>query len=286
MLEMGTMKNLDTIHDIEMPKMKKWQYLVDILASIFEVPAGLIMRVGQENIEVLISSNSEGNPYIPGEHTNLGSGLYCETVMKTASQLKIADALQDENWNDNPDIKLGMISYLGVPLIWPDGNIFGTICVLDKRRREFSDAQQSLLWNFKKFIEKDFSSLSKTENERTNVLMAVEQTADPIIITDPKAIICYVNSSFEQNTGYSKQEIIGQNISILKSCEHDSTFFKKIKASLTNGNTWCNEITHKNKDGILSTNQISISPVVDRYGNAINYIGVIHAVCTQELSKD
>jgi len=37
--------------------------------------------------------------------------------------------LRDENWKNNPDIKLNMVSYLGVPILFPDGNPFRTIPV-------------------------------------------------------------------------------------------------------------------------------------------------------------
>ncbi|MEI7868728.1 MAG: hypothetical protein WCI11_12620 [Candidatus Methylumidiphilus sp.] len=42
-------------------------------------------------------------------------------------------ALKDPDWDHNPDIKLGMISYCGLPLTWPDGHIFGTLCILDEK---------------------------------------------------------------------------------------------------------------------------------------------------------
>ena len=41
----------------------EWQSLVDIMARIIGIPAGLIMRVGEVDIEVLLSSKTEGNPY-------------------------------------------------------------------------------------------------------------------------------------------------------------------------------------------------------------------------------
>jgi hypothetical protein len=50
--------------------------------------------------------------------------------MKTRQFLLVPDALADQEWNANPDMKLGMISYMGVPVAWPNGEIFGTICVL------------------------------------------------------------------------------------------------------------------------------------------------------------
>src|SRR5208283_3064860 len=86
---------------------EKWQKLVELMAKLVGVPAGLIMRIVGPDIEVLVSSRSHGNPYKPGDKKPLlGSGLYCETVIKTRAKLLVPNALSDENWRDNPDIKL------------------------------------------------------------------------------------------------------------------------------------------------------------------------------------
>ncbi|MDE2429447.1 MAG: GAF domain-containing protein, partial [Burkholderiales bacterium] len=115
----------------------KWQETTNVMADIFDVPAGLIMRVLPAQIEVLVSSHHPDNPYEAEEKANLHTGLYCETVMATRSMLHVPNALHDEHWKNNPDVALNMISYLGVPLLWPDDEVFGTICVLDSKTREF-----------------------------------------------------------------------------------------------------------------------------------------------------
>ena len=147
-----------TLHACAIPEtfLAKWQTTTDVMAGIFDVPAGLIMRVLPEQIEVLVSSHSEGNPYEPDEKANLDTGLYCETVMATRGLLHVPDALEDEHWRCNPDVALNMISYLGVPLLWPDNEVFGTICVLDNKKRNYQQKYVELLWEIKKSIERDF----------------------------------------------------------------------------------------------------------------------------------
>ena len=114
----------------------KWQRVVNLMARIVNAPAGLIMKVDPPQIEVFVSSTTKGNPYEKGERGDLDTGLYCETVMAQRAPLLVPNALMDPIWDHNPDIKLGMIFYLGFPLMWPDGNIFGTICVLDSKENE------------------------------------------------------------------------------------------------------------------------------------------------------
>jgi GAF domain-containing protein len=108
----------------------KWQNIIDIMAGLIGIPAALIMRLVGSDIEVFVSSTSEGNPYKPGDHEHfLGSGLYCETVINNNQKLLIPNALTDDKWKNNPDVKLNMISYLGFPIVLPNKKPFGTICV-------------------------------------------------------------------------------------------------------------------------------------------------------------
>ncbi|NCO60058.1 MAG: hypothetical protein COZ70_12975 [Deltaproteobacteria bacterium CG_4_8_14_3_um_filter_51_11] len=142
--------------EITVPKdvQENWQQIVDILAQVCELPAALIMRLRAPDIEVFISSRSEGNPYHPGEKGSFeDSGLYCETVIKSKNKLLVPDALVDKHWKNNPDVKLNMISYLGFPIFWPGEKPFGTICVLDVKRNEYSTVIEQLMLKFKNLIE-------------------------------------------------------------------------------------------------------------------------------------
>ncbi len=154
-------KNTQQIRDFEQidvseAKLTAWQEVVDSMADIIGIPAGLIMRLNEPDIEVLVSSKGEDNPYHTGDKEKVwGSGLYCETVLKSRDKLLVPNALADENWKDNPDIKLHMISYMGFPILLPDGSAFGTICVLDKQENAYTDKYEKLLRNFRDLIQAD-----------------------------------------------------------------------------------------------------------------------------------
>lgn len=147
-----------------------WQKILNSIAEIFDVPSSLIMKINPKNIVVFLSSKSANNPYKKGDQEQLKKGLYCETVIGERKELLIKDALNNSYWKDNPDVELGMISYYGLPILWPDEEIFGTICVLDHKRNKYSEKYKNLLRKFKASIEKDLkylmiiSSLKKTVN--------------------------------------------------------------------------------------------------------------------------
>jgi len=149
---------------------KKWEEIIGLLAEIIGVPSGLIMRLGEEQLEVFLKSESRENPYEIGETAPLRTGLYCETVIGLRSRLLVPDARRDPDWRENPDVKLNMVSYLGLPLIWPDGEIFGTICVLDEKENVYEKRYIDLMERFKNVIEQDLSLLlSKDDLRKLNI---------------------------------------------------------------------------------------------------------------------
>ena len=150
--------------------LESWQSLVDMAARIVSVPSALIMRLHPTEIEVFVSSQDQNSPYKAGEKENLHHGLYCETVIGTQDELLVSDATTDPVWEkDNPDIGLGMISYLGLPLNWPDGEVFGTICLLDNKTNHYSTIFREFLQSIQKHIEDDLKRLTMDQHLlRTN----------------------------------------------------------------------------------------------------------------------
>jgi PAS domain S-box-containing protein len=135
------------LDELKIPEnlLENWQITTDLLAEIAKVPAALIMRVHAREIEVLVASHTHDNVYHSGEKAPLDTGLYCETVMNTRKNLLVPNALKDPDWDHNPDLKLGMISYCGLPLTWPGGDLFGTFCILDDKETSFNSQVQLVM---------------------------------------------------------------------------------------------------------------------------------------------
>ncbi|HEV3157543.1 MAG TPA: PAS domain S-box protein, partial [Candidatus Baltobacteraceae bacterium] len=198
-------------HSIEVPPetIRKWQEIVNLLAEIMHVPSASIMRVDPPHIKVFVSSTSKGNPCEPGA---LDTGPYCETVMKTGQPLLVADALENEAWKANPHVKLGMISYLGVPIGLPDGRIFGTICVRDNKRNEYSEAYLKLLLHFRDVLQAELKSLARLHGEieqrEAKIRRLVDANIIGIIIWDLEGRILEANDAFLRMGGYDREDLI------------------------------------------------------------------------------
>jgi signal transduction histidine kinase len=156
--------------------LEEWQKIVNLMADMLDVPAGLIMRILGENIHVFVSSGTKGNPYHPGESEHfLGSGLYCETVVTNNRELLVPNALFDEAWRNNPDVRLNMISYLGYPIHWPDGRPFGTICVLDYKTNTYSEKYKRLVTQFRDVVEVHLEIIYTESKRREELERLVEE---------------------------------------------------------------------------------------------------------------
>jgi len=174
-----------------------WQQIVDLLASILDLPAALIMRAGMEEIEVYVTSQSEGNPYNKGDHEHLwGSGLYCERVIKTQKPLLVPNATADPEWNQNPDIKLNMISYLGYPLSFPDGAYYGTICVLDNQPNAYDSRTHQLLERFREVVEGNLglAQISQELGQENDSMRTLLDSVRTLKGTHPMCSKCKISS--------------------------------------------------------------------------------------------
>ncbi|MBM3350768.1 MAG: PAS domain S-box protein [Betaproteobacteria bacterium] len=219
------------LDDIEIPEdiLSSWQVTVDLLAEVAGIPAALIMRVHEQEIEVFRSSHSQGNVYKPGEKAPLNSGLYCETVMSTQRKLLVPNALKDPVWDHNPDIKLGMISYCGLPLTWPNGELFGTICILDKKENSYTpqthhlfeclrdSIQLSLQQVYHSAIERREAAIHEQEISRSKIeavhqewLQSFDAVPDPIFMHDRQFNVLRANKAYANKAGLAFKQFIGR----------------------------------------------------------------------------
>jgi GAF domain-containing protein len=140
-------------------RLAEWQTAVDSMAERLGVPVGLIKKAEFQRTIVLVANKDGDHSFKRGDAARLDSGLYCETVMGRRRELLVRNALEDPEWAGGRAVKLGFVSYLGYPLLWPDGEIFGTLCVLDREEHSFSPEAQELMVGIKETIERDLAGL-------------------------------------------------------------------------------------------------------------------------------
>lgn len=143
---------------------KDWQGSADILARIIRAAACLIIRFDEDDGEVFVSSNTTGNIYHVGERYKIAdSGFLVERIRTTNKHLLVSDVESQEEWKESPSIKNGVKSYLGWPINWSDGTVFGALVILDNKPNKFSHEYIELTKQFKLLIEKYLELVEKNE---------------------------------------------------------------------------------------------------------------------------
>ncbi|MFW5800209.1 MAG: PAS domain-containing protein, partial [Spirochaetota bacterium] len=92
------------------------------------------------------------------------------------------------------------------------------------------------------------------------------------MITDTKGNIQYVNSKFMDTTGYTYEEVINKNPSILKAPNQRTQKFKNLWDTVGKGKVWTGIFTNKKKNGEIFWEKAMITPIKDEYDNIISYI--------------
>ena len=126
----------------------------------------------------------------------------------------------------------------------------------------------------------------QAEQQRAILVGAIEQAAEEIVITDVDGNIVYCNPSFEQISGWSKQEVVGRNPRILKSGKHDVEFFQKLWETILSGDVWTGRIINRKKDGTLYETEGTISAIRDASGKITGFVSARHDVTEMVRLED
>ena len=84
----------------------------------------------------------------------------------------------------------------------------------------------------------------------------------------------YVNPAFVKSSGYSKEELIGNNPKIFGSSKMPKKFWDKMWQTISSGNVWFGEIEDRRKNGEAFYTQLLISPIFDKEQKVTGYFGI------------
>ena len=117
----------------------------------------------------------------------------------------------------------------------------------------------------------------KELNEKVRELTFQSQAVDQHLMvsaTDIKGTITEVNDIFCKFTGYSREELLGENHRIIKSSHHSKGFYKDLWNIISNGQTWHGVICNEKKDGSIYWGKSSIIPFLDTLGKPYKYVAI------------
>ncbi|MBU1689914.1 MAG: EAL domain-containing protein [Gammaproteobacteria bacterium] len=126
----------------------------------------------------------------------------------------------------------------------------------------------------------------KLYEERHHLAASVfSNSIDGIIITDPNNHIIEVNQAFCDITGYTREEVLGGNPSLLNSGRQDSSFYQSMWEAINNTNHWSGEIWNRKKNGELYVELLNISAVKDAHGRVTQFVGAFSDITSLKSSQ-
>ncbi len=173
--------------------------------------------------------------------------------------------------------------FLGVPAL-EDGRVTALLGVANSSD-EYGEEDTLRLSLFMDGVWKAVKRFQMQEQMRLQST-ALAAAGSVVVITDRNGTIEWVNPAFTRTTGYTLEEVIGQNPRILQSGRHDQTFYENLWHTILRGEVWRGELINRRKDGSLYIEQAVISPVRDAEGEITHFIAIKEDITERRRAEE
>jgi PAS domain S-box-containing protein len=132
----------------------------------------------------------------------------------------------------------------------------------------------------------DVTERHQAEVQLRQLQRAVEHSPASVVITDTVGRIEYVNPHFTQLTGYTLEEALGQNPSILKTGHTPPEVYAELWRTIAAGREWHGEFLNRKKNGEFYWEDAHIGPITDADGRVTHYIAVKEDITTRKRTDE
>lgn len=130
------------------------------------------------------------------------------------------------------------------------------------------------------------ADLSAAQHRMRQLFTAIEQSPVSVVITDTSGVIEYANPKFVDVSGYSLEEVVGQNPRVLKSGEMSPEGYRELWQTISSGKVWRGEFHNRRKNGDLYWEAATIAPVRDEHGKITRYVAVKEDVTELKAQRE
>ena len=225
----------------------KWQRLVNMMATLYDAASGVIVQYRDDTFNVVATSDNDDNFLHTNSNWPWEMKSFCRRIVETNDKLYVSNAKASKEWGVVPPVSEGPVrSYLGYPLYWPDGSLFGSFCVIDTKPSDYSSALIEMLGQLKLIVEGELKLISDKQTitsllaEKLDAEKHSEQSmaqskvfkdalslqesintatlaslADSVVRVDTSGKVLSCNLATEFMFGYDIKELIGQHFTAL-----------------------------------------------------------------------
>ncbi|MBI1827847.1 MAG: PAS domain S-box protein [Planctomycetes bacterium] len=199
----------------------------------------------------------------------------CGTAAYLGKRVIVEDIATDPLWENFRELaqKFDIGACWSEPILTADGRVLGTLAMYYSRPQRPEPAELLLIE-----AAADLAALAiehtRSAAERNRLAMAVDATADGVIVTDAHGVIQHTNPAFSKITGYTTGELLGKRPNILKSGKQTQELYDRMWETIRAGQTWSGLVINRRKDATFYDAALTISPVNDEQGHITGYVGV------------
>lgn len=204
----------------------------------------------------------------------IGNGVgSCGTAAFTKKRVIVEDIMTHPFWAPFKQLAkdAGLYACWSEPILSSRNKVLGTFAIYYQSPRTPNNENLAFI---KRVADLTAIAIERKQAEDELKIAAITfQSHDAVVITDIEGTILRINQAYSNITGYSAEEVLGKNASVLNSGMHDSAFFSALYAELAETGQWEGEIWNRRKNGECFPERITITAVYDE-AKITHYIGI------------
>ncbi|MDP2238950.1 MAG: response regulator [Burkholderiales bacterium] len=278
--ETSRLAALRDLHILDTPPEDRFDRITRIAAELFDLPIAVVSLV-DENRQWFKSRQG-----LVAEQTGRDIS-FCGHAILQDHVFVIEDTLADPRFSDNPLVKGQPLIrfYAGAPLSGANSTKLGTLCIIDRKPRQFSERDRVMLRGLAMWAERELDIASEYQTvairleHKLRLASVMENLVEGVITADSHGNIESVNTAVTKIFGYAQDELVDSNIIRLippaQHAEH-GTYMARLRAAPTPLTRHTFETTGVRKDGSALPLDVSFSDLV--IGDKRRFIGIVRDI--------